>query len=182
MDIKKSVIIAIGVIVVAAVVLAIAAVAFNLINGNLPGEPSSGPTVTPAPSGGSVTLAPGATAGATPTANPGTGVTGRIYVDTVYNRTSGMCLVIIMLNKDAVPVDTSRLTMSIECDGQTYRNVWSPKPFDWTGSDGDTQLEFGEAISPQIDTIGLDIPQDRPMTIIILQDTAELQRATATPK
>jgi hypothetical protein len=180
MDAKNSVIIAIGIILVAAVVLAIAAVAFDLINGNLSGEPSPGPTVTPAPSG-SATPAPGPTTGATPTASPGAAAAAPIYPGAILNRTSGMCLVTIMLNKDAAPVDASRLAMNIECDGQTYRNVWSPRPFDWAGSDGDAQLEFGEALSPQIDTAGLGIPQDRPVTITILLDTAELQHTSVTP-
>lgn len=172
MDVKKSVIIAIGVVVVAAIVLAIAVVAFDLINGNLPGEPTPGPTVTPAPSGSPTP---------TPAASPGAGATAPIYAGGILNRTSGMCLVTIMLNKDASPVDTGRLGMDVECDGQTYRNVWAPKAFDWAGSDGDALLEFGEALSPLIDTAAQGIPQDRPITIIILLDTAELQRVTVTP-
>jgi hypothetical protein len=182
MDLKKSLTIAIGVIVVAIVVVAIAAVAFNLINGDLSGEPTPGPSATPGPSDSSVTPSPGAAAGATPTTNPGTTVAGRIYVGAVLNRTSGMCLVTIMLNKDATPIDVSKLSMNIECDGQTYRNVWTPKAYDWAGSNGNTMLEFGEALSPQIDTAGLGIPQNRPITIKILQDGAELQHTTVSPE
>ncbi|OPY29869.1 MAG: hypothetical protein A4E28_00651 [Methanocella sp. PtaU1.Bin125] len=180
MDVKKSVVIAIGIIVVAAIVLAIAAVAFDLISGNLAGEPTPGPTVTPAPSG-SATPSPGPTTGATPGASPGAATGERVYAGAILNRTSGMCLVTIMLNRDATPVDTSRLGMDVECNGQTYRNVWSPEAFDWAGSDGDALLEFGEALSPQIDTAGQGIPQDQPITIIILLDRAELQRVTVTP-
>jgi hypothetical protein len=175
MDLKKSLTIAIGVIVVAVIVIAIAAVAFNLFNGTLSAEPS------PVPSGGSVSPAPGATTGATPTTSPGTIVASPIYVGGYLNRTSGMCLVTIMLNKDATPIDTSKLTMDIVCDGKTYRKVWSPVASDWTGSDSDMLLEFGEALSPQIDTAAHGIPQDRPITIKILQDNAELQQVTVTP-
>lgn len=71
--------------------------------------------------------------------------------------------------------------MSIECDGQTYRNVWSPSPFDWAGSDGDTRLEFGEVLSPIVETSRFGIPQERPITIKILQDTTELQQTTVSP-
>ncbi len=135
----------------------------------------------PSPSGSSVSPAPGATTGATPTTSPGTIVASPIYVGGYLNRTSGMCLVTIMLNKDATPIDTSKLTMDIVCDGKTYRKVWSPVASDWTGSDSDTLIEFGEALSPQIDTAAHGIPQDRPITIKILQDNAELQQVTVTP-
>jgi hypothetical protein len=181
MDLKKSLTIVIGVIVVAIVVVAIAAVAFNLINGNLSGEPALGPSVTPGPSDSSVTPAPGATSGATPTTNPGAPLNSQIYVGGILNRTSGMCLVTIMLNKDATPVDVSRLSMNIDCDGQTYRNVWAPKASDWSGSNGNTMLEQGEALSPQLDTVALGIPQDKPITIKIIKDNSVLQQATVTP-
>ncbi len=176
MDLKKSLTIVIGVVVVAIVVLAIAAVAFSFINGNLSGEPTPGPEASPTQPGAS----PGATAKATPTAIPGTPTSSPIYLSAVLNQTSGMCLVTIMLNKDATPVDVTKLTMNMVCNGQTYSNVWTPNANDWAGSNGNTLLEFGEVLAPQIDTASLGIPQGLPVVVKILQGSTELQQATAT--
>ncbi|MGA9140426.1 MAG: hypothetical protein WBZ29_09395 [Methanocella sp.] len=179
MDLKKSLTIVIGVVVVAIVVVAIAAVAFNLINGNLSNEPL-GPSATPGPSGSSVTPAPGATAGATPTVTPGSPTSGQIYVGGVLNETMGSCLVTIMLNKDAKPVDASKLSMNMECDGRTFSNVWKPSDFDMAGLGGNTMLDFNEVLAVQIDTVALGIPQGKPITIIILLNGVEIKRAITT--
>jgi hypothetical protein len=177
MDVKKSIIIVIGILVVAAVVLAVAAVAYDLINGNMPDSTEPGPTATSAPTVSGATQSPGATA----TNTPSTAVSGPLYITATANQSSGMCLISILLNKDTPAIDASKLSMNIECDGITYRNVWTLKPSDWGYTDGDSQLEFNEVISPQVDTAALGIPQGRTVTIKILLDNAELQRTTVTP-
>lgn len=183
MEGKKLIILAGGILVVALVVLAAAFVVLN--NGSPAASPTPAPEATPASATGGPTATQGSMTNPTlkpnptdtPTAAPG----GPIIVQTNYNRTMGICFVSIFPNTGASPIDTGTLKMDIVCDGQTYRNVWTPKVSDWANSDKDTLLEPNEVLTTQIDTKAAGIPQGRPITIKILQDSAVLQETTVTP-
>ena len=172
MDNKQLLIIAAGIVVLAIVVLA-AAFFVMQDSGSSSATPTPAATATPVPATGT----PAATAAPTATPRPG----GPIIIQAQANRTSGMCLVSVFLNTGASPIDTGHLRMNIEADGKTYTDVWTVKPGDWTGSDGDILLDPGEAITSQINLNALGVPQGKAFTIKVLQDGTELQEATVTP-
>lgn len=174
MDNKQLTIIAAGIVVLAIVVLG---AAFVVLNDN----GSSSATPTPEPATGATTDTPGATAKPAPTATPTPGPSGPIIIQAQANRTGGMCFVSVFLNIGASPIDTGRLKMNIECEGKTYADVWTLKPGDWAGSDGDILLDPNETISTQIDLNALGIPQGKVFTIKVLQDSAVLQETSVTP-
>ena len=169
-DNKQLVIIAAGVVLLAIVALV---AAFFVLgdNGNQVASPTPGATAAPATGTPTATLAP------TATPRPG----GPIIIQAQANRTSAVCLVSVFLNTGASPIDTGHLKMNIACDGKTYADVWTVKPGDWTGSDGDILLDPGEAITSLINLNALGVPQGKPFTIQVLQDGTVLQETTVTP-
>jgi hypothetical protein len=180
MDNKQLMIIALGIIVLAVVVLAAAFFVLN-DNGRTSATPTPAPTATPEPAAGATTASPAPTARPTQTVSATPGPSSPIIVQAQANKTSGICFISIYLNSVAWPVDVSRLKMVIECDGKTYADVWTLKPSDWDNSNGNSMLEPKEAIATQIDTKALGIPQGKEFTINVLQDSTVLQGISVTP-
>lgn len=180
MEEKKLAIIAGGIIIAILVALAAAFVVLNN-SGSPQATPTPSPAATQKPGAGTSTATPGTTAEPTGVASPTQAPEGPIIVLTNYNRTMSACIVSIFLNAGASPIDTGSMKIDVVSAGQTYRGVWTPKPADWAGSDGDAMLDQNEAIAAQIDTKALGIPQGQPITIKIMLDGAVLHEVTATP-
>jgi len=180
MDNKQLLIIAAGIVILAAVVLGAAFVVLN-DNGSPSATPTPAPTVTPVPSAGGATATPGAGAAPVQTVSATPGPGAPIIVQAQANRTGGICFFSIYLNNGASPVDASRLKMVIECEGKTYADVWTLKTSDWDNSNGNTMLEPKEVIASQININTLGLPQGKTFIIRLLQDGTVLGETTVTP-
>ncbi len=178
MEGRNLIILAVGVLVVVVIALVAAFVVLN--NGSPEATPTPAPEATPAAAAGTPTT------GAGPTAKPVTGTAtpapgGPVLMETNYNRTMNICFVSLYLNTGASPVDTSNLRIDVVSGGQTYRSVWAPKAADWAGSNGNALLEKKEALTTQIDTKALGIPQGQAITIQVMQGDNLLVDKTVSP-
>ncbi|HEY3273398.1 MAG TPA: hypothetical protein VGJ92_06525 [Methanocella sp.] len=173
MDNKQLIIIAAGIVVLGLVAIGAAFVVLN-DNGSSSATPTPAPAATNAPATGAPTAIP--TQPFVPTPGP----TGPIIIQAnVQVNGTGICFVSMYLNKDASPIDVTHLKMNIECNGNTYSDVM--KTIDWDNSNGNSLLEQKEAITTQIDTKALGIPQGRTFTIKVLQDGAVIKETSVTP-
>lgn len=179
-DGRKLAILALSVALVALIV--ISAVVLSVFGGKPAGDQPPAATATPEPTAPgtpppSATPAPAATAAPGPAASTG----DSLYMYALLNGTTGECTVSLKLLKGAEPVDVSGLGMSLVADGQAYGDVWSLKPMDWNGSDGDALLEPDELIVAQVDTREKGIPRGRPLTVQFVRGGSVLQDVTVLP-
>jgi hypothetical protein len=179
MDNKQLMIIAAGIVVLALVAIGAAFVVLN-DNGGSSATPTPAPEATDMPTTGTPTTTPAQSGNPTQSFVPTPGPTGPIIVQAnVQVNGTGICFVSMYLNKDESPIDVTHLKMNIESNGNTYSDVM--KTIDWSNSNGNSLLEQKEAITTQIDTKALGIPQGRTFTIKVLQDGAVLKETSVTP-
>jgi hypothetical protein len=179
MDNKQLMIIAAGIVVLALVVIGAAFIVMN-DNGGSSATPTPGPGATPAQTTGGSTASPAPAGNSTQTPGATPGPTGPIIIQAnVQVNGTGICFVSMYLNKDTTPIDVSHLKVNIESDGRTYSDVM--KSMEWDNSNGNSLLESKEAITTQIDTKALGVPQGRTFTIKVLQDGAVIQEKAVTP-
>lgn len=193
MDGKKSVLVAAGIIAVAAIVVVavyvLAQATGVLGNADEENVDAGAGTGTSSSAGYANTGKPtpfgnAATAQANDP-NPGTlpGSTGSdpFGVSVNANRTFGMVMIGIEIADGTTTVDMSKVSVEAECSGKTYQDLWKLQSTDWTSTDGDTILEPGEVVTIVINNKAKGIPFDQPMTIRLMKDGGELLKITATP-
>lgn len=181
MEARKVAIIAIGVIVVVALVIVVT----NAYKGAddkpaVDAAPIITPTPEPTPE---VTVIPTLepTPEITPTPGPVTNKDGPFNLHASLNQTDGKCLITLRLLKDSSPVDVDKLMINMEAGGREFRNVWEPRPMDWCNADNDTVIETEEIIATVIDTPALEVPQGGPVTITLFKEGERLQELTVLP-
>lgn len=179
-DRKKLVLIGISIGLGILILIIIASVAFSALGKN--GSATPVPSVTPEP-----TPEPTATPVPTPSPSP-VPTSGQVYSNdgpffmrVLLNGDSGQLVVGLSLSPGAPNVVVSGINISIECDGQTYSNVWGLKPMDWNSANNNTVLEQDEKIATILDTKALGIPQGKPLTVKVTINGDLIQQVAVAP-
>jgi|AGTN01.2.fsa_nt_gi hypothetical protein len=173
--------IAIGTVIGVVVLLILVVAALTLLN-NGEAAPTPTPTPTPVPS---PTPTPTPTPTVTPTPIPDEWAysdEGQLRLSARLNGNTGQLSVGITIAPGGAKVNVSNLKISIECEGQTYQDVWSLKPMDWSPPNTDnTTLSSDYNIAPRIDTKKLGIPQGKPLTIKVTRNTDPYGQVSVAP-
>lgn len=181
-DLKKIVIAALGIVLLALIVVIAATAALQAVGGNTVATPTPVPAATPEPTP-EATPEPTATPAPTPEPTPGPVISsdGPFNMHASLTASDGKCLVTLKLLTSSASVDVNTLKMNMEAEGRTFADVWTPRPMDWCNADNDTVLEQEEIIATVIDTSAKGIPQGVPLTISMVRDGEVLQAVTVLP-